>query len=166
MLPDSVLAESGGVPQAEDIALELLRRRLPGLHVTSLIEQDQPMPFVLVRAVSFQGAWSADPRFVRDYYISADSFTSGLESDVEGPLIHLAIENVLRKAALAHDPVMIDRGWVEEMDLIEPARRVADWANSEGPVQYADLPQGTARFTSIYRLQIKRAEIGPHTYSH
>lgn len=165
-LPESVLDEAWDVPLAEDIAVEVIRARLPGLEVTTLIEQDMPPPFVLVRSISFQGTWSSDPRFMRDYYISIESFTSGLESDVEGPQIHIAVEGALRRSGFANDVVLDGLGWIEEAELIEPARRVADWANSEGPVQYADLPEGWARFYSAHRIKIKRAHIGPHAYDY
>jgi len=165
-LPESVWRENVSIPQAEDLALDVLRRRLPGLTFTSLIEQEIPPPFVLVRAVSFYGAYTADTRFIRDYFISAESFTKGLESDVDGPPIHIAIENAFKRAALASDPVLDGAGWIEGAELVDPARRVADWANSEGPVQYADLPQGWARFISTHRIKFKRAVIGPHIYDH
>lgn len=164
MLPDSILAENVGVPQAEDVVVELIERRLPGIYVTTLIEQDTEPPYVMVRSVSFQGNWGADHRFMRDYYVSIETFTEGLESDFEAPQIHTAIENSFRRAAYANDVVLDGLGWVEETELIEPARRVSDWANSEGPVQYADLPQGWARFISTHRLKIKRSQMGPHKY--
>ena len=72
---------------AEDVVLELFRRRLPGVRFTSLIEQDRPPPYVLLRKANFGSEWQADDRFLDSFYFSVETFTSGLEADTEGPLI-------------------------------------------------------------------------------
>lgn len=164
-LPDSIVAEAEGVPAVEDLALDILGRRLPELQAVSLIEPRPNPPFVLVREVTFHGAWTADRRFIREYHISVESFTAGLESDVEGPIIHQAVENALTRSGLANDEVLDGLGWIAGTELVEPARRVADWASTDAPVQYADLPHGWARHISIHRITFKRANVGPHIYN-
>ena len=56
-LPESVLASSEHEMVAEDVVLELFRRRLPGVRFTSLIEQDRPPPYVLLRKANFGSEW-------------------------------------------------------------------------------------------------------------
>lgn len=157
---------AGPVPLGEDVALDLLRRKLPEMHFVSLLTPAIDPPYALVREVTFYGEFSPDRRFIREYFITIETFTEGLESDVEGPLIHRAVEIELLRAALGHEPVVDGAGWLEEAALIEPARRVSDWASADGPVQFADLPQGWARHISTHRLTVKRADVGPHVYDY
>lgn len=164
-LPASILASSEHEMIAEDVALELFRRRLPGVRFTSLIEQDRPAPYVLIRRANFGNEWRADERFLESFYFSVETFTSGLEADVEGPRIIAAMKNELTRAALSHDPVLDGLGWVQEGRLVQPPRRRADYANSEGPVQYADLPQDYARYMATFYMQIKRAHVGPNIHN-
>lgn len=164
-LPESVLASSETAMVVEDVVLELFRRRLPGVRFTSKIEQDRPAPYVLLRAANFGNEWQADERFLESFYFSVETFTSGLEADVEGPLIIAAMNKQLKLAALSHDLVLDGLGWVQEGRLVQKPRRRADYANSEGPVQYADLPQDYARYMSTFYIQIKRADIGPNIHN-
>ena len=164
-LPESVLASSEHEMVAEDVVLELFRRRLPGVRFTSLIEQDRPPPYVLLRKANFGSEWQSDDRFLDYFYFSVETFTSGLEADAEGPLIIAAMKNELTRAALAHDPVLDGLGWVQDGRLVQSPRRRADFANSEGPVQYADLPQDYARYMATFFIQIKRAHAGPNIYN-
>lgn len=165
-LPESVRDAAGPVPLGEDLALDLFRRLLPDLQWVSLLTPAYSPPFALVREVTFYGAWTPDRRFIREYFITIETFTEGLESDVEGPLIHRAAENVLLRASLAHEPVLDGAGWLEAAELVEPARRVSDWASANGPVQFADLPQGWTRHISTHRLTVKRSDVGPHIYDY
>lgn len=164
-LPASILASSEHEMIAEDVVLELFRRRLPGVRFTSLIEQDRPAPYVLLRKANYGGDWQPDDRFLTAFYFSVETFTSGLEADSEGPQIIAAMKNELTRAALANDPVLDGLGWVQAGRLVESPRRRADFANSEGPVQYADLPQDYARYMSTFYIQIKRAHTGPNIYN-
>lgn len=165
-LSESILDAAGPVPLGEDVALDLLRRHLSGISFTSLLSPGTPPPFVLVREVTFYGGWTADRRFIREYFISIETFTEGLESDVEGPTIHRAVENTFLRAALGHEPVVGGAGWIEAAELVEPARRVSDWASAVGPVQLADLPQNWVRHISIHRLTLKRSDVGPNVYDY
>jgi len=164
-LPASILEDVRHEIVTEDAVLELFRRRIPGMKFTSLIEQDAPAPFVLVRKVAPTGAALRDYRFLETHYFSAEVFTDGLEADIDGPRIILAMRNALTRAALDHDPVLGDRGWIQSGRMVGDAMRRADYANSEGPVQYADLPQEWARYTATFRMQIKRAHVGPNIFT-
>lgn len=164
-LPPSIIAASEHEIVAEDIILELLRRRLPGMRFTSLIEQDRPPPFVLIRKALFGNQHRGDERFIDSFYFTAHVFCEGLDADAEAPLVIAAISNELKIAALTHDEVKDGLGWVASTRVVEQARRRSDYADSEGPVQFADLPQGWVRYTAIFHLQIKRAHVGPNIYN-
>lgn len=164
-LPDSILADVAHEIVIEDVVLELLRRRIPDLHFSSLIEQDRPAPFVLIRKVAPNSSGLRDYRFLETYYFSAETFTSGLDADIDGPRIILAIRNALTRAALDHDPILDGLGWIQSGWVVGDAVRRADYADSEGPVQYADLPQEWVRYTATFRVQIKRAHVGPNTFT-
>lgn len=165
-LPESVRDAAGEFPEGIDVGLDILRRRFPEMHFISLLSPGTAMPFTLVREVTFYGAWSVDSRFMREYFISIETFTEGLESDVDGPLIHRAAEDAFRRTALGHEAVVNNTGWIEGYELVEPARRVSDWASADGPVQMADLPAGMVRHMSIHRLSLKRSQVGPNVYDY
>jgi len=164
-LPASVLADVENEIVIEDAMLELFRRRIPDLRFTSLIEQDRPSPFVLIRKVAPNSSGLRDYRFLETYYFSAETFTSGLDADIDGPRIILAMRNALTRAALSNDPVLDGLGWVQSGWVVGDAMRRADYANSEGPVQYADLPQEWVRYMATFRVQIKRAHVGPNVFT-
>lgn len=148
------------------MALDILRRKLPGMNFVSLLTPHVAPPYALVRETTFLGSFNTDRRFMREYFISIETFTEGLESDVDGPKIHRAVEDVLLRTALGHEPVMNGAGWIEAAELIEPAKRVSDWAASAGPVQFADLPAQWTRHISIHRLTLKRPGVGPNVYDY
>ena len=164
-LPASILEDIEHEVIIEDAMLELFRRRLPDLRFTSLIEQDSPAPFVLIRKVAPNSFGLWDYRFLETYYFSAEVFASGLDADVDAPRIILAMRNALTRAALDHDPVLEGLGWIQSGRVVGDAVRRADYANSEGPVQYADLPQEWVRYTATFRVQIKRAHVGPNLFT-
>ena len=164
-LPISILELVENEIVIEDAMLELFRRRLPDLRFTSLIEQDRPTPFVLIRKVAPANLGMRDYRFLETFYFSAEAFTSGLDADVDGPRVLLAMREALTRAALEHDPILGNLGWLQAGQMVGDAMRRADWANSEGPVQYADLPQEWVRYTATFRVQIKRAHVGPNIHS-
>lgn len=164
-LPASVLDASQYELIAEDVVLDLFRRRLPGLKFTSLLEQDTSPPYVLLRKAVFGNPSEPDTRFLDSFYFSAEAFTAGPEADIEGPKILAAMRIELLRAAINHDQVPGGLGWIQAARVVDPPRRRADFANSEGPVQYADLPDGYARYTATFRIEIKRAHVGPNIYN-
>lgn len=165
-LPLSILEDTKHDLIVEDVVLELFRRRIPDLRFTSLIEQDRPAPFVLLRGVAPNNVGREDGRFIETFYFSAEVFTDGLDADADGPRILLAMRNALTRAALANDPVLDGLGWVQAGRVVGKPVRRADYANSEGPVQYADLPQEWVRYMATFRITIKRANVGPNIFNH
>lgn len=164
-LPASVIADTRHDIIIEDVVLELFRRRIPDLRFTSLIEQDRSAPFILLRKVAPNSSTARDPRFIETFYFTAETFTSGLDADADGPRIILAMRNALARAAAEHDLVHNGLGWVQSGYVIGDAARRADYANSEGPVQYADLPQDWVRYIATFKIQIKRAHAGPNIHN-
>lgn len=164
-LPASILEDTKNDIVIEDAMLELFRRRIPDLRFTSLIEQDRPSPFVLIRKVAPNSSWDGDPRFLETFYFSAETFTSGLDADADGPRIIFAMRNALVRAGIEKDMVLGDKGWIQSGYMVGDAARRADYANSEGPVQYADLPQEWVRYMATFRVQIKRAHAGPNIFN-
>lgn len=164
-LPDSVEREAKNVILAEDVMLDIVRKRLPGLQVTSWIDQDMVPPYVLFREAPFVGQLASDSRFLEEFYVTGECFTQIPDGDIDAPRILTAIGTAIERAGYAHDEILDGLGWVQSARLIEPPNRRADFANSEGPVQYADLPQGYARFISTYHILVKRSNVGPNVYN-
>lgn len=164
-LPESVEAAAAGIPLPEDIVLGILRDVIPELHFTSLIDQDCPTPFVLVRGVVSPGRFGVDERFQHEVFFTCESFTSGLDGDRDGGVILNAVVRRLYEAALRNTPVYDGLGWLNEVELISAPARKSDWATSEGPVQYADLPSDYVRYICTFRALVKRSKVGPNVYS-
>lgn len=163
-LPDSILDATGDWPEGRLLALAVLRERFPEMRFAGLISPSLEPPFALVREVGFEGAWDQDSRFKREFFISIETFTEGLESDVDAPKIHRAAEDAFRRAALGNRFVL--DAWIVDYDLAEPPRRLYDWASATGPVQTADLPVNWMRWHSLHRIEIKRSDVGPHVYDY
>lgn len=153
-LPQSVLDRVQFVP-TEDVILEVLRRKLPDVPSFSMIPADPPEIFILVRKdnpVPFHGQeWTqiAVTRFV------IDVFTTGPNGDEAGALLCEAIRVVFQEAWLENMHIP-GKGWVSNIAMYGEGTRVADWATSAGPVQYADLPTGYWRFEAMFRLKFRR----------
>lgn len=165
-LPESITDSAGTVPEGIDVALEILNRRLPGFVFAGLIYPGLAPPFALVREAGFEGAWRADRRFVREFFISIETFTEGLESDVESPKIHRAAEDAFTRAFYGNEVLQDGAAWLVDYELAEPARRLYDWASATGPVQTADLPTNWTRWHSLHRIGIKRSDVGPNVYDY
>lgn len=166
VLPSSIIAASGQAPEGRLVALEILRDRFPGFVFAGLISPSLDPPFALVRETGFEGSWAGDRRFKREFFISIETFTDGLESDVEAPQIHRAAEDAFTRAALANRSVSAGAAWVTDYELADPPRRLYDWASATGPVQTADLPVNWTRWFSLHRFDIKRSDVGPHVYDY
>lgn len=154
-IPQSVydLAEYRPV---EDVVLPILRPRLGGVPVYSLIPDGaDELPFVLVRRNHTERSWQGDERGWLDMaYVTIHTLTQDPDGDEQGAVLSEAVRVVLRDAAR--------KGWATEdgvrlstVQLVSEPRRVADWATATGPVQYADLPTGTWRYEALYRMRLR-----------
>ena len=157
MLPDSVLAQLQFKP-VEDLIVPILRDALPDIPVHSLIWNDQQVPSILVRRLSTFGNWNGYPRLVDVSMLAIQCYTQDPDGDRDGAFLSEAVRVALRDAALRH-ALVPGVGWLSLCDMISAPRRSADWAPSQGPVQYADLPQGVWRYETTYSIT-SRPDLG------
>lgn len=136
--------------------LHLLRAAFPDVYVCTLIPEDPPYPFILVRGSRGLGLWDGDPRGLIDAYdVEIQVFTMDPDGDEAGALISEAVRVALRDAWLSHTHVP-GIGSVIQITMQSKPRRVTDWATSAGPVQYADLPTGGWRYETQYAVSIRK----------
>lgn len=150
-LPSSVHELARFTP-VEDILVPLLREQIPGVPIYTLIPPGaNPFPMVIVRVSHSSTAWRGDARFLNVSAIAVHVFTEGVDGDRDAAVLSEAVRVAMGRVAQERRPVP-GLGHVAEAVLTSPPRRVGDWATATGPVQYADLPSGTTRYESIYRV--------------
>lgn len=143
-------------PPIEDVGLVVMRSVFPELTTYSLIpDKRDPFPFILVRGHFEASAWSGDGYFVDRGVIAVHTFTEDPDGDEDGGLLSEAIRVGLRDAARAKLKIT-DTVHLHQARPTARPRRVSDWATSQGPVQYADLPTGTYRYETLYRVVLRR----------
>lgn len=153
-LPASVLAKVERSP-VEDMILYVLRDKLADVPVFTLIPEDPPDMFALVRKDDPIAPSRVDEHALgyADFFINV--FATDPAGDIKAALISEAIRVVLRDAWL--DKLYVpQRGWIIRTRETSPATRVTDWATSSGPVQYADLPAGFTRYESKFSVKWRR----------
>ena len=160
-LPQSVKDIAATEPLVEDVVLDILRDAIPEILWADETEQSSPPPFGIVRRDSYVGVGDTDHRFISAAYCAIHTFTDGISADIDNSRLQEAVKLTLLRAGFAQPPAR-DWGYVSSVRLIEPYRKRSDWQNSEGPVQYADLPNDYTRFESVWEVKIRRAHLGPH----
>lgn len=143
---------------AEDLILAILRDALPNIPIHTLVELHQEMPFVLIRSSGSWGQWGGDERFIDSTTLDVQTFAEGLNADSDANLLAEAVRVALRDAK---HKVVPGKGYLLAVEVLERPKRAPDWANSVGPVQYADLPAGVQRWETIYRIAIRRPKSKP-----
>ena len=156
-LPEEVLDLIEMSP-VEDLLLALLPDKLPGVMVSTFIEDEQSFPLALVRSSGSWGNWAGDERFLDAATISVGTFADGPNADEDAALLAEAIRVTLRDS---RNIVVPRRGYIVSVEMTERPRRVTDWATSTGPVQYADLPTGVFRWETTYHVIIKKPAVKP-----
>ena len=139
----------------EDILLAILRAGLPDVAIQTLISEETPAPFVLVRRLPGMGGWNADPRFTDEGRFFVHTFTDNPDGDQKGAILSEAVRIVLRSAWLKHTLVP-GKGSIISIKMVTEPSRKSDWATSSGPVQYADLPNGLWRYESQYEIKVRK----------
>ncbi len=153
-LPASVYALTENKP-VEDIVLAILREGLTEIPIYSLIPEQVPEHFVLVRRLAGLGDWDGDPRFTDTGRFVIQVFTADPEGDYKGAVLSEAVRVVLRNAWLTKWSSPALGSVIEILMTAEPNRRT-DFATASGPVQYADLPTGYWRYESTYSIHVRK----------
>jgi len=144
------------IPPVEDLILPVLRARMPDMAFHALIEDAAEMPFALVRG-GVWGVWDGDERgLLQVTSFNVHTYTTGVDGDQDGARLQEAVRVSLRNAGRAQDSVP-DVGHLVRVTLQTEPRRVPDWATSQGPVQFADLPTETWRYEALYRVVFRPA---------
>ncbi|WP_405056966.1 hypothetical protein OG474_30030 [Kribbella sp. NBC_01505] len=156
-LPAEVLALVELSP-VEDLLLDLLPAKLPGIQVKSKIADDQTWPLVMARRSPDFGDWAGDPRFLDAARILVHTFCEGINGDEDAALLAEAVRVVLRDSV---NVVVPNRGHLVNVTMTSAPRRVTDWATATGPVQYADLPTGVWRYEAIFDIVIRKPRSKP-----
>lgn len=156
-LPDIVrrVAEMSPV---EDILIAVLRERLPGVPVQTLITNRQTWPLVLPRRMPQIGMWEGDARFVDQADVLIHCFAEDPDGDQDAAILAEAVRVALRDAASAKKGVP-GVGYLSDVAMTSAPRRAPDFASAQGPVQYASLPDGVWRYETVYRVEIRLARI-------
>lgn len=138
----------------EDIALARLRATIPSsIQVNSLVQDSQSFPLILVRRQPDFGSWSGDDRgYIDNGQLVVHVYCQGIEADSDCAFLSEAVRVALR--ASVNVPVE-GIGHISAVRMLNAPRRVPDWATSQGPVQYADLPTGVQRYETVYDLTIR-----------
>lgn len=154
-LPDSILQTVQMFP-VEDLILAIMRDELPDLPSFSLIPQrtDQYEFFATFRRFN-SGLWQGDPRFVDKAGLQVHVFAKDPDADSKAAVISEAIRVALIRAA-KNQKVYPGLGHLFFARVTGEPARSSDWAQSVGPVQYADLPSGFTRYQTNYSLKIRR----------
>lgn len=139
----------------EDVALYVLRQGLPDIPIHSLIEEDPPDDFIVVRRDHSLGEWEGDTRFVDVGMLSVEVFTVDPDGDEKGALLSEAVRVVWRNAWLENLKIP-GHGWLAQARMTSAPTRVTDWATATGPVQYADLPTGRWRYETKYQIAVRK----------
>lgn len=142
-------------PPVEDVILPVLREAFPDIPVHSLIPQEtDAFPFILVRSEPSPGFWGGNADFVERTMVAIHVFTEDPNGDEEGALLSDAVRVAMRDSVRKPRPPGAES--LRRVVLTQRPRRVTDWATASGPVQYADMPTGTWRYESIYRITYRR----------
>lgn len=157
-LPESIL-NAIEMPPVEDLILTVLRPLLAPVEVQSAFEADQSFPVVVIRSDGSYGAWAGDPRFIDRAVLKVDCLTGGINADDDSALLSEAVRVALRDSVNTVTPY----GYLTKVSMTERPKQAPDWANSVGPVQYADLPEGVVRWTTSYRLSIRKPATSPYS---
>lgn len=140
----------------EDVLLAILRESMPPeVPVFSLIPEELPDNFVLVRRLAGLGEWDGDPRFTDTGRFLIHTFTQDPDGDYKGAILSEAVRVIMRNAWM-NKWHRADLGSVIEIRMVSEPSRKSDFTTSSGPVQYADLPIALWRYESTYSLHVRR----------
>lgn len=145
----------------EDLLLGIIRpleEDIPGLTVSTIIQDDFPTPYVMCR--SDTGSWdsdtagSADRRFMRRFTADIQTWVDGTEADTRNGWLQ-EIVYLRLYTAWSRQIIVPGVGHIAKLRVSSPAHEVPDWATSTGVNQYAQLPKGMLRYQAKYRVWVR-----------
>lgn len=144
---------------ADELLLGIMREFFDGkgVHVGTLFSAGLEPPMVIVRRERRSGTTGllvGDDRYLQPAICSVNTITSGVDADELGEELQEACRIAIRQAQL-FQTVIPGAGSINRIENSIPPSRVSDWATSNGPVQYAQLPKGHVRYESVYRLLLR-----------
>lgn len=148
------LAEFIDFSPLEDFMVRILRPvfESAGVDVFALVPDEPKLPLIVPRRLSSFGTWGGDARGLLDKSrLAIHVYTMDPNGDQKGALYSEIVRGVLQRASDEHwsDPEI---GVITKITMTEAPVRVSDWATSQGPVQYADLPVGAYRHETHYSV--------------
>lgn len=139
----------------EDVLLAILKPALEpnGIKVHAIVPDAPALPFVVVRRLSSMGNWRGDPRGLYDCArVAVHIFAEDPNGEMKCTALGEIISVILRDAVADHWSSEELGVYVNKIEMTSEPIRMADWATSSGPVQYADLPTGTWRYEAHYSV--------------
>lgn len=138
----------------EDWIIRVLRPVLTphGISVQPQIPDEPELPLVLPRRMASFGSYDGDPRGLLDRYrFAVHVYVDNPNADQKAAVYSEIVRSILIKAGQSgwYDPEL---GAITKITMTEAPARSSDWATSQGPVQYADLPVGVQRYETHYHL--------------
>ena len=157
-LPQSVRDRVELTPM-EDVALAVFRDAMPDVKFRTMIPYEQQSlfetgEFVLIRRAPELGYWLGHESLLDEGVLLVNVFTQGHDADTRGALISEAIRVTLRDS-WRNQHYYPGIGCINFVRVLAAPTRKTDWQASTGPVQFADLPTGTYRYESQYRLRVR-----------
>lgn len=158
-LPASVTAAIQN-PLIEDFAAPVLRQAYSDLTVWTLVPEDFGTDFqsgVLVRKGVGPGMNNSDPRgFTEEAWLVLDCFAKDPDGDYYAGQLAEAVRVAFRDAWL--NQTVINNTWIARFNMPDEPARKPDFADSAGPVQYANLPQGFWRYQLKLDLIVRHGQ--------
>lgn len=152
-LPESVVNAAEFAP-VEDVLLPIIRHHLPGARIYSEVPADDLFPYAVVRVAPSERWWTGDDRFVDWATVFVHVFAKNPDGERKAAIFSDAIRVALRDAWMQQ--TSFGMGHISQYRMTNRPSRRSDWATSQGPVQYADLPNGVTRYEALYAIQIRR----------
>lgn len=131
--------------------------RVPDVGVHYQYSEDLKPPFIVAkheRKSGTMGLPTEDDRFLRAMVFGVVTITSGPDADALGEQLQEACAQAIRTAH-QEQWVIPNGGSISVVENSSLPTKVNDWATSTSVVQYASLPEGWARYESIYRLLVR-----------
>lgn len=141
---------------ADEIFVGVLKRYFAGqaIEVATIYQEGMTLPMVETRRERRSGTMglgTKDERFLRSAVMVVNCLVSGINAEQEAEQLSEACYNALLEA-MVNQIVIPGKGHISDIKNSSTIASEPDWATSTGSVQYAQLPKGTVRYETIYRV--------------